>query len=354
MGKRIFYYEHESKTGWLRVLIIALLVLGLLAAGIFYGTQREMTSCFDAMQHAESILSPEESVWQSDVCNILVLGVDGRADVSGSRSDSNIVLSINKTTKKISVISFLRDIYLTIPGYGNSRLGHAYAYGGGALTAQTLQENFGIKISGYVVFDLLTASHVVDALGGSKVSINYEEANYINSYAWELNEVSGHPYEDSYAYLPAAYLQPDWQGDSLTLNGIQAISYARIRYVGGNGDYGRAERQQKVIWGILENLIDVKNIKSALDELPGACSGIVTSFSTSQLQDIEKTVIKCMASGIIEQGSVGGWKEVYCNNVSIPVDNTWNYATIDEMSVLEVNFAANQEILSQMIGQQKE
>jgi LCP family protein required for cell wall assembly len=80
-----------------------------------------------------------------------------------------MVLSINKETKKMVLTSFMRDMYVEIPGKGNNRLNAAYAYGGADLLIKTLESNFGMKIDRYAHVDFYAFINVIDTLGGVEI-----------------------------------------------------------------------------------------------------------------------------------------------------------------------------------------
>ena len=96
---------------------------------------------------------PAARAAEAETVDILLIGLDGREGISGNRSDTVILCSFNPGTRTLSMVSFLRDLYLPIPGRGSDRLNAAYAYGGSKLLRQTLEQNFGLDIDGYVEVD---------------------------------------------------------------------------------------------------------------------------------------------------------------------------------------------------------
>lgn len=100
--------------------------------------------------HIENVTSDSSSYTipiSDDVYNILLIGSDTRASGEVGRSDAMILVSINQKTETIYLTSFLRDCYVNIPGYGNTRLNHAFAYGGPDLLEQTLEQNFKVHVA---------------------------------------------------------------------------------------------------------------------------------------------------------------------------------------------------------------
>ena len=119
----------------------------------------------------------------ADVYNILLIGSDTRVQGEVGRSDAMILVSINQKTKRIYLTSFLRDCYVYLPGWGHTRLNHAFAYEGPALLEQTLEENFKVHVDKYVAVDFFSFMDVVDTLGGP-VRLEVSDILYV--------EVMGH------------------------------------------------------------------------------------------------------------------------------------------------------------------
>ncbi len=199
------------------------------------------------------------AVSRSYVTNVLIIGTDGRSADEQGRSDSMIVVSLNSKTNELTMASFLRDCYVDIPGYGWDKLNASYSYGGAELLMDTIEKNFYIKIDNYVNINFMTFTDIVDAVGGITLSVSDEEAEAINIILQsEVNELMGDdPFDD--------FLQ---SGGKLKLNGKQALSYARIRYV-GNADFERTSRQREVFSKIIDKVkhsgpIALKNIAGSV------------------------------------------------------------------------------------------
>lgn len=127
---------------------------------------------------------PEEVDWSEiepflddDLINILLVGQDRREGQGRQRSDSMILCSINPDTKQISMISFLRELYVQIPGgYSDNRLNAAYVFGGFPLLTDTLHTNFGVSIDGCFEVDFSCFQSVIDILGGVDITLTDKEA----------------------------------------------------------------------------------------------------------------------------------------------------------------------------------
>ena len=123
-------------------------------------SQQEET--FESDENADDTLRPEDVIWNGadtsvmqdkDIVNLLLIGQDRREGQDRQRSDSMIMVTLNKKTKQISMTSFMRDLYVQIPGYSDNRINAAYAFGGMDLLDSTLTANFGVAVAGYVEVD---------------------------------------------------------------------------------------------------------------------------------------------------------------------------------------------------------
>ena len=187
------------------------------------------------------------------VMNILLLGVDDYQANDVGRSDSQILITIDTRHQKIKLTSFMRDMYVNIPGYGANRINTAYTFGGPKLTVQTLESLFGVDIDRYVCVNVAQFRDIINTLGGVTIELTQAEADLIN-------ENSGESYER-------------WVSEGTQrLTGKQAWYYARIRAIGN--DQARTERQRKVIESVVDNLKskDLFTLNSILAQVLGQMS----------------------------------------------------------------------------------
>lgn len=182
-------------------------------------------------------LSEGELLNDPMVLNILLFGAD-RNDGTSSRSDTMIMLSIDNRHKKLKLTSFMRDLWVYIPGYGYSKLNHSYAYGGAKLSIETIEQNFGVNIDRYAIVDFASFKSIIDILGGIDIELSDEEIDYINWQSWKNNQV-----DTRYELTDSAGI--------VHLNGRQALWYARDRGdidAGFSGsDFDRTDRQRKLL-----------------------------------------------------------------------------------------------------------
>ncbi len=255
-------YREKSKKPAVAALVLVLLLIG---AGVFfvYGyllkglTFRQINKDQLGIQKSEA----------GGVKNIALFGLDAREDENEGRSDALIVLSVDSKRGKLKMTSVLRDSEVEIEGYGSDKITHAYAYGGPELAIHTLNQNFGLDIEDYVTVNFIQMAKIVDAFGGTRVTISYEEMNEINN---NLAMQQAESYDAE--ILESDYLYEDGE---VLLNGNQAVAYARIRHLEG-GDDMRAGRQQEVLKGLIQQLKG----KSKL-EYPGLIHELMPLCETS-------------------------------------------------------------------------
>ncbi|MBE6837043.1 MAG: LytR family transcriptional regulator [Ruminococcus sp.] len=254
-----------------------------------------------------------------DVYNVLLIGTDSRDNKSRGRSDSMILMSINKKTEEIHMTSFMRDSYVSIPGKNNNRINAAYAYGGAELLMDTIEQNFKIKVDKYVRVNFFSFMEVIDAVGGVTITVSDAEVNVMNVYIRELNILLGKNTNDGMLS----------GGGTYNLTGKQALGYCRVRYV-GNADFQRTQRQRDVLMKVFEK---AKGL--SLTELDNFLDVLLPKLTTN-IQSDE------IFSLIMSSPKYFGY-DVYQHRV--PADKTYKGMTISGMSVLGIDFDKNIEML---------
>ena len=178
--------------------------------------------------------------------NILLIGLDGTNDKFPKRSDTMIILTIDKLNKSLKLTSLARDTLVKIPGRGEEKLTHAYAYGQEELLMQTINENFDLDIKDYAVVNFKSFIDIVDIIGGVDINVNEKEIHHLNEV---IKECYGVNHEDTknIEYITSS--------GNHNLNGYQALAYARIRKL--DTLYKRDERQRLILTNIAHKLSDV-------------------------------------------------------------------------------------------------
>ncbi len=177
----------------------------------------------------------ENRMSSKNVINVLLVGADSRNGVNEGNTDVMMLVSLNKKTKQLKMVSFLRDSYLYIQGKNGSycsKLNAAYSMGGPQTLMETIENNYKIDIDSYVMVNFESFKAIVDAMGGVTVDVKKYEADYnYKKFKIEL------PY-----------------GEDVTLNGTQALCFCRIRGCDADGDVSRTRRQRQVIDAIINKV----------------------------------------------------------------------------------------------------
>lgn len=206
--------------------------------------------------------------------NIALLGIDSRADDYGlgNRSDCMMIASINQETNEIKLISVYRDTYVYVMENGTKRLDkitHAYSYGGAQNTLKSLNEAMDLNITEFVTVNFDAVIAAVDSLGGVYIDIDESEIKYVNDYIDATSESSG---------VKSSHIT---HSGRQKLDGVQAVSYTRVRYTAG-GDYKRTKRMRTVVEAMLSKAktLNVGQLNSFADTI---LPKIRTNISTSEI-----------------------------------------------------------------------
>ena len=260
------------------------------------------------------------------VSNVLLIGTDSR-DLSQERgrSDSMILASINKKTRELTLTSFLRDSYVYIDDeYGYGKLNAAYSYGGAGLLMDTIESNYGVRIDDYILISFAACANVIDAVGGVKLDLSDEEADAVNEILIsEVNELMGDDRNDDLLDC----------GGKQKLDGKQALSYSRIRYV-GNADFERASRQRTVMTQVLK--------KAAVNPVAMARIFVTALPELSTNLSVGKSYGYTLRAPFLLIG-------YQLKTQQIPVDDTFYGDDVDGESVLRVDCDANRQVLKDTI-----
>lgn len=293
--------------------VIAVILAVIIGAGCFVGNAMGKVTYDDKRKN--QYVSRSDLAHSSSVTNILLLGVDARnpKDDTASRSDSMMLISIDKAHNCIKMVSFLRDTWVYIPCIDKKqRLNAACQYDGYNGVVDTIEYNFGIDIDGYVVADFEMFKVLVDSIGGVEVEVSEKEAKEVTSHKGRYGNVK----------LDAGKYK---------LTGEQALAYCRIRKI--DTDFMRAYRQRTVMQAILKSVKSANPIK-LVSMASKAAPYIETNLSKA----------KIISSGLKALPCIGDMAEV-----RVPFDGTWQYATIGGASVITIDVDKNKEQLKDLI-----
>lgn len=248
--------------------------------------------------------------------NVLLIGLD--TEESTGRSDTMLLARVLPDSGQVQLVSFLRDLYVPIPGHGTTRLNAAYLYGGQALLRQTLQESFGVTIHRSVTVRFSTLKWLVDEVGGVTIDVTDAERRAMN----QLLTAGG----NSEMQLS--------QSGSQVLNGPQALAYSRIRKL--DSDFQRTRRQQTVLMALLPSM-SRKGV-FALTRLAIALMGQVDTDMT--LADL------AALAPLLSQ-----LDNLTIQTAQVPFAGTYQDVTVDGMMVLKPDLQKNQQLLADFWAQ---
>ncbi len=239
-----------------------------------------------------------------DVFNVLVIGLDTRDassitgnletdDVSATRADTIMLVSVNTKTHQITLTSFLRDTYVQIPGVTPQKLGHAFAFGQAPLLIQTLKQNFNVQVDYYVYLNFYIFIDIVEAMGGVDVELSAEEIYTMNrAYLSEVNKLYNRPEGTDYLPETPGYVTESGYHNPQTyhLNGYQALGYVRNRYDkcadGDLYDWSRVYRQKHML-----ELMKEKAKGLSIGQLDGLAQLVMSKLTTNMDRTLIATLI---------------------------------------------------------------
>lgn len=238
----------------------------------------------EASAESPALLTPAPAIPEAELppawdgasrVNVLLLGLDsydGSPDRSGpARSDTMILLTLDPESRTAGMLSIPRDLWVNIPGFGYGRINTAYMNGdaaklpggGPALAMKTVEQVIGVPVHYFAQVSFSTFVTLIDLLG--KIPVEVPKNIYIDPIGPGADEI---------------FLS---RGPHM-LGGVEALAYARNRYTEG-GDVDRAMRQQQVIMGIRERLLDPEIFASLVAEAPYIYSVVQDGINTNLTLD---------------------------------------------------------------------
>ncbi len=257
------------------------------------------------------------------VYSLLIVGVDSDVSLRG-RSDTMLLCVLDTHAETLKMISFMRDLYVSIPGKGHNKLNAAYSFGGADLLLRTLEDNFGVRCDGYLAVNYSTMVELVDAIGGVELTVADEELKPLNGVLEYYNYLRGAP--EKQGRLEAAGTQ--------VLTGLQTMSYARIRKL--DSDFMRVSRQQRVLTAIYERLLTLES-QSLLDIAGQYMTRVGTNVT---LADALELVLVALSMEHIET-----------QTLRIPVDKAFSSKTINGTYYIVPNNAKNEKAVRDFLAQ---
>ena len=266
--------------------------------------------------------------------NVLLLGTDERESAAKGRTDTIMICSINTTTGQVKLTSIQRDLAVDFKSLGYDELGtyrinSANFFGGPEMAMKTVNELFGLNIENYVLVNFFAFQDVVNAIGGITLDITEAEMEKINV---GQKQVAGIAYRDGMDISGWDNVDLEEYGENVHLNGQQALAYARIRKL--DSDFGRSERQRKVLIALLN---EVKG-KSAL-EIAQLGATVMPYLTTNMSLDSIMTVAMTVLQSNME-----------IDTFRLPVNGSYTQETRNEQDMLyDCDFVQNEQELYSFI-----
>lgn len=241
----------------------------------------------------------DQKMKSKNVVNVLLIGADSRKGTNTGNTDTMLLVSLNKKTKQIKLVSFMRDSYLYIEGKNNSycsKLNAAFSMGGPETLMTTIENNYKIEIDNFVMVNFESFKAIIEAMDGVTVDVKKYEANYANN-----------RYKLSMPY-----------GDDVTLNGEEALAFCRIRGCDADGDISRTRRQRSVINAII-NRVTSASVSDLNKYLNVLLPYVYTGFKRSEILSLgmkaitngwafyDRSELQIPTNDTCQSGSMGSW-----------------------------------------------
>ena len=265
--------------------------------------------------HEDEITMPTEIVEvieNENVVNILLLGQDRRGGTKNSLTDVMMLCTINKETKTLTMTSFLRDMYVQIPGhYRNDKMNVAYPVGGFQMINDTLEVNFGVKVDGNIEVDFSQFADIIDSLGGIDIELTGAEAAFLND-GWATGKKAGLNH----------------------MSGSDALAYARIRYI--DSDFQRTNRQRNVVTAILNQFrnASVSQLTEALTTVLGM---ITTDMTDAEIMQYALEFAPLL-------------KDLNIVSQHIPVEGTYYFGDVKNQNIVDCIFIRDYDTNRKLIA----
>ena len=250
-----------------KILIVIIVIVGVIIGAITLFIKSKIDKINYKEVDVEDLGIDEENIPDNapkiseEYTRFVIFGSDSRDESNeyAGRSDTIMIVVLNNIDKAVNIISIPRDTYVNVPGYGYTKINHAYAYGQEQLSLKTINSNFGLNLTQYITIDFSGLIESIDQVGGVEVNLTQEEVDFINRGVDAYNKVAG----------PGL----------VNLNGKQALVHSRNRIIGN--DFTRAYRQRTILVSLLNKIV-----KKSPDEILALTDSLLVNLTTNM--DIEK------------------------------------------------------------------
>lgn len=308
--------------------LIALLILLSAQPGVSYASQGAQAWDAPALPTLFPVppdsLGALEDVEEVRSFTLLLIGVDSYFDKISGRSDSMILCRLDRNEGKIKIVSFMRDLYVRIPGRGNNRLNAAFVFGGQKLLRETLFNQFGVTADAYIAVNFTLMKEMVDQLGGVDITITKAEMTQINYWS--------RVYYARSRLNSASYVPLNEYG-LVHLRGDQALAFSRIRNI--DSDYQRTRRQRDVIAALFTKAAAMSN-------------GELVNLVINNIGRVQTDIALGQALELLPL--LTGMRRWEIETLRIPADKCFSSRTISGMAVLVPDLKKNQNVLKSFLG----
>lgn len=268
----------------------------------------------DALVRNDFVDDNIEGYW-----NIAIFGVDSRTNdlLKNTRSDSIIIASMDKKTKKVKLVSVYRDTLSDIEGVGYAKINAAYANGGPQLAISTLNRMLDLDIKDFITVNFSAVTQLVNLIDGVEITIEKDELKALNTNIKDCNKLN----KTKSPLIKKA--------GTYNLDGTQALAYSRIRKTSGS-DYRRTQRQRTVLMAVLKKAksSSLTTLYSIIDTM---LPQVATDLTTSDILSLTMDVFSC---DIVEDSGFPFEKEAATVNgasVVVPKDLEQNVIKLHQM-----------------------
>lgn len=265
-------------------------------------TTENKNNSFGTATNAVSVYSKKYPIYSvaqknKDIINILVMGTDARdVTIERGRSDTMLIVSYNKKTAEVKLVSLLRDALVPIQDHDWNRLNTAYAFGGAGLAINTMNDLFGLDLQNFVVIDFTGAAEFIDKIGGVDVTLTQAEVNYYSNF---INQdlVVGVNHMDS------------------------TLAMTHMRNRSTDNDFGRARRQRDVIMAVMKKIMTGMSITEI--------SNLIDYAMTIVKTNIPATTLVSLAASILADAS-----KLTFSSQQVPYADSYQFAWYKQMAIL--------------------
>ncbi len=241
--------------------------------------------------------------------NVYVSGIDTYGPISSvSRSDVNILMTVNRDSKKILLTTTPRDSYVPIADGGNNqkdKLTHAGIYGVDS-SIHTLENLYGVDINYYVRLNFTSFLKLIDLLGGVDVYNDQEFTSRHGKFHFPVGNVH--------------------------LDSEQALGFVRERYSLADGDRDRGRNQQKVIVAIIQKLTSTEALKNYSDIIQGLQDSLQTNMPIETMMDLVNAQLESGGSYKVNSQDLKGTGQMGLPSYAMPDSNLY-MMEIDDSSL---------------------